>query len=285
LSRRTLSIHAGGIGDFLLTLPALSKLAAGGTLEVAGARERVELAVLGGIARAAHSIDAIGFHSLFSSPSPTLCEALQRFDRVIVWMTDRDGSIEQGLRAIGPREVRCIPGLPTQGSPGHAAQWFCERVGVPHDGGAFLLKLPYEKSNLTLLHPGSGGRTKNWPAENFAALAKRLEGAGHEVAWIRGPAEEDDATYPPGARLLPDTTLSDLAKLLAGANGYVGNDSGITHLASIVGCRTVALFGPTDPARWAPIGPQTQIVFAENWPTVGTVHEAMLKHCSPADGV
>ena len=45
---------------------------------------------------------------------------------------------------------------------------------------------------------------------------------------------------------------------LTGAGGYVGHDSGPTHLAAMIGLPTLALFGPTDPAIWSPLGPRVQ---------------------------
>jgi ADP-heptose:LPS heptosyltransferase len=54
--------------------------------------------------------------------------------------------------------------------------------------------------------------------------------------------------------------LYELACWLAGASLYVGNDSGITHLAAAAGAPVVALFGPTDPAVWAPRGPRVRVV-------------------------
>ena len=54
--------------------------------------------------------------------------------------------------------------------------------------------------------------------------------------------------------------LYELAKWLASARLYIGNDSGITHLAAAVGTPVVAIFGPTDPAVWAPRGERVAVV-------------------------
>jgi ADP-heptose:LPS heptosyltransferase len=51
-----------------------------------------------------------------------------------------------------------------------------------------------------------------------------------------------------------------LAAVLARAGLYVGNDSGVSHLAAAAGCPTVALFGPTDPALWSPVGPRVRAI-------------------------
>ena len=73
---------------------------------------------------------------------------------------------------------------------------------------------------------------------------------------VRGPREDEL----PGARRFDD--LHDLACWLAGARVYIGNDSGPTHLAAAVGTPVVALFGPSDPAVWAPRGPRVRVAAA-----------------------
>jgi heptosyltransferase-3 len=107
--------------------------------------------------------------------------------------------------------------------------------------------------------PGSGSARKNWPLERFAALADRLAVRGAAVAWIAGPAEQG-AWMPrewPAWRELP---LPVLASRLARCSLYVGNDSGVSHLAAAAGCASIVLFGTTDPAAWAPRGARVSIV-------------------------
>ena len=110
-----------------------------------------------------------------------------------------------------------------------------------------------------LFHPGSGDRGKNWPMERFVELARRLRYGGQRVIWIMGPAE-DGAALPSGAEAWRSAPLPALAASLRRARLYVGNDSGITHLAAASGCATIALFGASDSAVWAPRGPYVTIV-------------------------
>ena len=74
------------------------------------------------------------------------------------------------------------------------------------------------------------------------------------VRWCAGP---DD---PPLAGAVRIDDLYELACWLASARLYIGNDSGITHLAAAVGTPVLALFGPTDPAIWAPRGPHVRVL-------------------------
>src|SRR4029077_16556582 len=87
----------------------------------------------------------------------------------------------------------------------------------------------------------------------FVQVAHWWRSRGGSVATIAGPAE---AGEPPalGAPEVRDWPLVDLALVLARAALYLGNDSGVSHLAGAVGAAGVVLFGPTDPRRWAPLG-------------------------------
>ena len=95
-----------------------------------------------------------------------------------------------------------------------------------------------------VIHPFSGSPRKNWPLAKYLALAERLP---WRVDWICG-AEQDL----PGARRFD--SLADLAAWMRGARLYIGNDSGTTHLAAAVECPTLAIFGPTDSAKWGARG-------------------------------
>jgi ADP-heptose:LPS heptosyltransferase len=115
-----------------------------------------------------------------------------------------------------------------------------------------------------VFQPGAGSTAKVWPG--FAALADRLRAAGLPLVALAGPADGPvvQALLEVGAleedSLVRDWPLREIAALLSLARAVVGNDSGPTHLAAVVGCPTVALFGPTDPAVWAPLGAHVRVV-------------------------
>jgi heptosyltransferase-3 len=60
--------------------------------------------------------------------------------------------------------------------------------------------------------------------------------------------------------------LEELAARLAGCHAYLGNDSGVSHLAGLCGARTVVLFGPTSPVVWSPLGPRVRTMTFETQP-------------------
>lgn len=131
------------------------------------------------------------------------------------------------------------------------------------------------------VHPGSGGKRKCWPARRFAELAARLR---VPILLLEGPADSEACrevaeAIPPSVRVAraTDVPLSRLAALLAESRGYIGNDSGVSHVAGALRVPTVAVFGPTDPAVWAPRGPVVSLVTARGdatWPTVDEVFAA-----------
>lgn len=125
--------------------------------------------------------------------------------------------------------------------------------------------------NVVAIHPGSGSAKKNWPARRFGTLARRLrDECGFVPVFIFGEADSDVKSALAGVLQefsdLPGCDLLDLASVLSVCRGYVGNDSGITHLAAALGIPAVALFGPTDPAVWGPRGSNVRIVRAPGFP-------------------
>jgi len=137
-----------------------------------------------------------------------------------------------------------------------------ERPGEAAEAEAMLAAVAPARPRV-LISPGVSRRQafKAWPAERYAALARRLDGrAGLRPIVVWGPGEEALARAvvagAAGAAILaPPTRLRTLAALLRRADLFVGADTGPMHLAWIVGCRVVALFGPTDPRLNAPRGP------------------------------
>lgn len=273
----TLVVHTGGIGDFLLMAPVLPALGQAGPVDLAGYRGRLELAVAAGLARAAYSLDAVGFDSVFTTPTPGLRSFLCGYGRAVVWMRDDDGRIAGVLQDCGIPQVAVYPGLPPPDWSRHAAAYYAECLGMAEPPPLRLAISPGPRSHDVVIHPGSGGRHKNWPTDRYATLARRLLNDGHRVAWCRGPAEAD-CPVPPGCDLLAIPGLIDLAGVLAAARLYIGNDSGISHLAAAVGCKVAVLFGPTDPRVWAPRGHRVCIIQADAeaaapWPDVQSVYE------------
>ena len=118
---------------------------------------------------------------------------------------------------------------------------------------------------LVVIQPGSGGLHKCWYLDNFLAVAKELRSKGVEVVFLLGPAEQERFSNTAikdinnVARCLTDLSLTQVVCLLSCSDGFIGNDSGITHLAAGMGVRTLVVFGPTNPAVYKPIGPAVTV--------------------------
>jgi ADP-heptose:LPS heptosyltransferase len=102
---------------------------------------------------------------------------------------------------------------------------------------------------------------KRWPPANFVQLGAALvEALGVRIVLVGGPGDEaivaqvaaglDGATD--AVAFVGELSFGQIAALAADARGYIGNDTGLTHLAGAAGARTVMILGPSDPARYAP---------------------------------
>jgi ADP-heptose:LPS heptosyltransferase len=158
----------------------------------------------------------------------------------------------------------------------HAAAWALEVAGLgrsrlsavpvppadPGDwdeAGALLSRLG---EGFLALHPGSGAPQKNWPSDRFRRLARHLAGPERWLV-VEGPADTQpvaELATERGAVVARGLRLRALGALLSRAGLYVGHDSGVTHLAAAWGAPTLALFGPTDPVSWAPLGPRVRVL-------------------------
>lgn len=202
-------------------------------------------------------------------------DELCRFDLAVVY--SRNAALVRNLGALVPRALAHDPLPPADA--GHASEWLAEPLrslglGVSASP-APLLPTGEEQAraldgsrdlpaHFLAVHPGSGSAAKNWPAERFAALVERLA-SGRRWLLIEGPADERAATplrSLAGGRHARDVPPRILGAILARAGVYVGNDSGVSHLAAAFGAPTVALFGPTDPRVWAPVGDRVRLVRA-----------------------
>ena len=142
---------------------------------------------------------------------------------------------------------------------------------------------------LAVIHPGSGGREKCWHLDNFCALAETLTQKDMQVLFLVGPTElerfDDKAMQKiEGAgNCVSHLGLTEVMQILACADLYIGNDSGITHLAANLGAHTLAIFSPTDPVLYKPLGPNATVFTAQTdsftKPSAKSVQKAMEAAC------
>lgn len=264
-----LVLRRGGLGDTLLLLPmlrALRRLHPHARLYCAGVREFVEILAAYGACDGALSSEALGLWALGldSAAGAVARQRLLGFQRVFA-----DGPLrlegDQHAAWVGPELTVFDPRQVAPGVP-FGAQ-LARQVGLAVDLPAdaqLLPSAPRDPAAPVVLAPGSGGRAKCWPRARWLELAERVAADG-PVAVVVGPTEQDGDdprrwAWPAGVAFLADRTPLELARALAPACGFVGNDSGPTHLAAMLGVPTVAVFGPTDPSVWAPVGQHVRVV-------------------------
>jgi ADP-heptose:LPS heptosyltransferase len=134
-------------------------------------------------------------------------------------------------------------------------------------------------NRFVAIHPGSGAVQKCWPISHFATVIERLWEQNRPVLLLVGPADTErvddllqQLSSPPTPamfKILTNAPLLKVASQLQQCMCYLGNDSGITHLAAMLSVPTIAIFGPTDPAIWRPLGPFVKVI-----------HEATLEDVS-----
>ena len=277
-------LRGGAVGDFVLTLPALAALRArwpAAHLELVAHPRVAGLARMGGGVDGVTSIEAAAIARLFSDrPALSNDQAahIRSFDVIVSYLYDPDGVVVRHLQMAGARRVIGVDPRPTNR---HAVDHLLAPLAAlgiePAGGEAPRLLLDRESirrgrlrlsawgDRVAVLHPGSGSAAKNWPLERFLAVADTLRDRRGVVS-VLSLGEADGAVAAQLAALgnpcpvLPPAPLHELAETLAAACGYVGNDSGITHLAAAAGAPVVALFGPSDPALWAPRGPRVRVI-------------------------
>jgi ADP-heptose:LPS heptosyltransferase len=263
---RALLIRGGGLGDFLLALPLLAALREQNRdMTLATRASYAELLRSRGLSLPFLDVDGADLASLFHAPSARLRELLDGA-RVYSFLPDADGELARRARAAGAAEVRALAARPQE--PPHFALRALRDAGLEAherllDSALLARSARGPDSGLLWLHPGSGSAAKNAPFEEFRSRALAWRGP---LALSLGPADRalEQATRELAretrAALVVEPSLPELADELALAARYVGNDSGVSHLAAALGVPTEVLFVASDPAIWHPVGRDVRVV-------------------------
>lgn len=314
MKRNAVVIHPGTLGDVLLAVPAIKKVASQFPQHHLLLIARASVSRLLAECRVVdewigtESQVCSGLFTGFGEQSVELRSSLERCDVAVVWTVDVDGSLARLLREYGVRQIWIQSPFSPALRRTHQRDRFLETIeagsltGIGEDalevpdhlieeGRICLARKGVTKDrSLVLIHPGSGSIHKCLGPEKWAHIIQQLQYREMSPVVLEGPADHDAvesvlsllSRQPP---VLRDLSLSLLVGVLAQTDLYVGNDSGVTHLAAIVGVRTAAVFGPTDPDRWAPSGLHVTILrgascVCPTWDAVKNCHE---KPCLDVD--
>lgn len=262
-----IAVRRGALGDTVLFLPVLQALRRAHPAEplcFAGNGDYLELARRFAGAEELRSVEGWApLKALFSGAGPPgpLPPAWAGARKVLL---EWDGAGDWGpVRLFDPRPA---PGI---GEP--ITRQILRRTGLLSHAPWPPEPLPRpaaRRASRVLLHPGAGSPAKRWPLASFALLGRALARAGLRPLFLLGPVEAERGPWPEalaaeGLEVQALLALEELLALLPEAVLWVGGDSGPTHLAAALGVPALALFGPTDPAVWAPPWPNVRVLGAD----------------------
>ncbi len=267
--QRALVIRGGALGDFLLTLPVLQTLreaTPGSQLHLLAYPGAAALAEVSGMADHVRSIEygpLAGFFTRGTVLDPALRDYFGSFDLVVSYLYDPDGFFADNLRDAGVR--RLIKGPHRPGEKAHAIDQLAAplvELGLPltHRAASLAMKPKAERAKPILaIHPGSGSVAKNWLPERWLELAEQLLRENDMRIAITGGEADAGALsvlrsleQHPRVEFWENLPLPELAGRLAASRLYLGHDTGVSHLAAVVGTPSLLLFGPTEAGVWAP---------------------------------
>jgi ADP-heptose:LPS heptosyltransferase len=296
-AQRVLVLRPGAIGDTLVTLPALLALRRcfpEAVVEAIGNATALPIVEASGLIDRWIAFDDGRVTRLFMPGDPPPDDYFRGLDVAVAWGRDPDGTLRASLARRGASQIVVAPSRPAPERPEHVARHLLRSsaplgIAAPGYGSTEPLELPeiripgdaealaqaelaaagLDGRPFIVLHPGSGSPSKNWPAERFAEVVDGLRRQyGYASIVLGGPADAeallvlrdraDSPDRPP--TVLVDRPLLVVAALLRRSSAFLGNDSGLSHLAGLLGVPTLTLFGPSDPVLWAPLGPRVRVL-------------------------
>jgi ADP-heptose:LPS heptosyltransferase len=269
---KILVLRTGALGDTILLSPVLQNLR--------DAFPRAEIHLLGHPERVRLLLGPPNADRVFSSedprwldlhretkPKPETEKWIAGYRLVVCYSSRPGGRVERNLGEILGDRFVWGAAVPTADCTRHYVGFSLEplrKAGLPASirtpavsASGKRIEEPAPDHPLIVIHPGAGGMRKRRPLEFFLQTAEILESTTDaECRFILGPAETDleEGVRADGRTVRSGMTLEELTGLLRAARGYIGQDSGVSHLAAALGIPTVAIFTTTDPAVWRPLG-------------------------------
>jgi ADP-heptose:LPS heptosyltransferase len=283
IRRNVLIFHSGGLGDFVLTWPLGLAL---GRLHPQSRIIYVTHASKGELAAKSLRLDWLdseaGWPALYSSEprelNDRISKTLAQTHSVYTFLSSAEDAFCGNVRSLAPEAALTSLRLtPPAGWTGHVSDHLLHQlsrtpavrtaveqilVSIASKG---IATVRHGKGPI-LIHPGSGGREKCLPVGKFVEIAKNLSEAGRRAKFLIGEVElerfsaQEIGQLEKAAPMGKPMKYVDLLNEINDASGFIGNDSGPGHLAGIMGCPTISLFGPTDPAVWRPLGPRVGVL-------------------------
>lgn len=265
-----LIVHGGAMGDFILSLPA-----------IIGLRKFLRHHIFIGVTKLIYhdiiididifdniyDINSRAFIPLFTGNK--LPSELRNISEVVLWLTNAD-NIREMLQREGASPVIIIPTIPKLRI--HAARYYLQKLSkyypliMPKDLHEMFPVTPIRKKYI-FVHAGSGSPFKNWSIQLFKKVASLLSQKSlYPIKFIIGPTEKENGLSDmlSDHELITPKSINQLITILKDTALYIGNDSGVSHLAAMLGVFSIVLYKTTDPAIWGTIGQKTYNIFETN---------------------
>ena len=269
-------VHQGALGDTVLLASLLASL---GERWPAAERTLVTRRSFGplmlklGLAELAFDADAAS-HSAWFGPYQTSTGSIE-LESSLPWVngdlllsavsSGQDAWATHARQACPHAQILFFEPRPPPDYSGHVTTFHREQLGPLRLLPPVLVNRTQPRHGPLLIQPGSGGREKCWPLENFMRLARAVSQSRIPVEMLLGEVELERFSRRDIARLEREFAvhmnipLAQVVDRLAASRAYLGNDSGITHLAAWMGVPVVAVFGPSNAVQWRPVGPQVKV--------------------------
>jgi heptosyltransferase-3 len=270
------------MGDTLMVLPSLVQLSGKAVFTFVGRQPGLDF--IRDFVHHGLDMEEAGWHRLFMKTPDDQGLPVSQTDLVVAFFSNEAADISKNLNAYFPDvPIYVFPSFSPEGTKLHMARYLAEclkSAGLPVDpdrsvkeamaGALFGDECQSIGRDRIVFHPGSGDPLKNYPPDFWLKLFER---SGQENTLqdlkktiILGPAEEhlvsffreNRLTFGMEISLCPDKET--LTLLLRQAALYLGHDSGITHLAAMLGTPTIALFRASNVNQWRPLGPRVRVI-------------------------
>ncbi|MGD9157747.1 MAG: glycosyltransferase family 9 protein [Desulfobacteraceae bacterium] len=277
---KLLIIRSGALGDTLMLMPLINGLSELHQTIILGRKPGIDY--LESFVEQCIDIERGGWHGLFSRGTDIDVTCPQA-DHVTAFINDKENIVSGNLNCLFPgSKIDIFPPFPDPDSHTHVALYMAralQSAGILFDSRMTfdsIFKKSVMQSNKypgkkIVLHPGSGSMKKNYPPDFWFELLSLLKKAGIslDVCFLLGPAEEDIVTVTremaeeldAGTVVCPEK--EELLSILDNTYLYIGHDSGVTHLAAMLGINTIAIFKDSSIEQWRPLGPSVKIIEAE----------------------
>lgn len=281
---KTLIIKPGALGDTLMLMPAIAQLRT--LIEICLVARNPGLHYIRPYVDEAMDYEAHGWHLLFAAnPDKANVPYIPIVDSVAAFLSDPEGLAEKNLKTWLPHiPIHIFPAFPPTWEKIHVSSYIARSLqiaGLPLDveksiETAFTYPLIKADSTVSIkkrgiiLHPGSGGRKKNYTPEFWIELIQAFQLSQFNdkapIVLLLGPAEEGLLSYfkenvdKKDVRIVFCPEKKALASLLVQVSLYIGHDSGVTHLAAMLGTRVMALFRDSVIQQWRPLGPNVKVM-------------------------